>query len=178
MPPHTVQRTVAAVVLTAALVACSGGSTAPKFPQLSGSYGATFAVNFVNAVDLQTASTTGTITLNAPDGGGNFTGSFVLANGGGSGTISGMVRTDGGISISQFGDPNQSAAAALQYLQNIFSWCDFTRAGGSPMSGNVSGGMLSLSGSIALPCAYQNLSTGAVTNYTTTISETISGTRG
>lgn len=154
-------------------LACGGDSTgpsAPAFPNTAGTYATVFTVGFSNAIESESAAETGTITLGPPGANGTFAGSYVIS-GGGSGVIQGTVRMDGGISISTFGDPNQDPLEAVQYLQNVFYWCDFGFAAGSPMSGSLSGNRLTLSGSIVLPCSY------TTQTVSTTIAISLSGTR-
>jgi hypothetical protein len=147
------KRILALLVLT---TACGGGdATGSNFPALAGSYGATFTVAFSNAIESGSSSVPGTVTLGSPSNSGAFSGSYIIT-GGGSGTIGGTVRADGGISISEFGDPNADPLESLQILQNEFFWCDFAFAAASPMSGSISGGTLNLTGGISVPCDYVN----------------------
>ena len=122
------------LVLALFVCACSGDPTGSSFPSIAGTYGATFAVSFSNSIETESSSVPGTVTLHSPSSGGDFSGSYVMA-GAGSGTIAGTIRTDGGISITQFGDPNADPLESLQILQNEFYWCNFNQAAGSPMSG-------------------------------------------
>jgi hypothetical protein len=114
------------------------------------------------------------MTLNAPASDGSFTGSYVYT-GDGSGTITGVERMDGGISITHFGDPNLSPLQAVAYLQQTFYWCNFNQAAVQPMSGSVASTTLTLAGSLILPCTYTN-GTSTFT-YPTTIAFQATGTR-
>jgi hypothetical protein len=159
--------TVGALAIVAA---CGSDSTGPSFPSTAGTYASVFTVTFSNSLETESSSQTGTMTLGSPGSNGFFTGSYVIP-GGGSGVIEGTVRIDGGISIETFGDPNQDPLEAVQYLQNIFYWCDFGFAAASPMSGNLAGRQLNLSGNIVLPCSY---TAGTVSS---SITVSIAGTR-
>lgn len=165
---------VAAFVL---VTACSSSkATGPSYPQLAGTYAATFAVAATPAgFPAQSfGSAAGTITLNAPASDGSFTGSYL--EGGTAGTIAGTEHTDGGIDITQWGNPNVPPLESLAYVQLQLPFCSFANAAGSGTSGSVSGVTLSLVSDIAVPCNW-NVS-GAVETLTTTIAVTIGGTRG
>ena len=153
--------------------ACSN-STGPSFPALAGTYATVFAVSFSNTAETRSATVPGTMTLNAPGSDGSFNGSYIVT-GDGSGTITGVERMDGGVSITHFGDPNQSPLQAVAYLQQTFYWCDFTQAAAQSMSGSVANKTLSFSGSIILPCNYTNGTTNFT--YSTTIGVGATGTR-
>lgn len=163
-------RVLPALALAGSLACGSDSSTGPSFPNTAGTYATVFTITFSNSLETESASETGTITLASPASNGSFTGSYVIT-GGGSGVIAGTVRTDGGISIATFGDPNQDPLEAVQYLQNVFYWCNFSVAAGSPMNGSLAGNRLSLSGNIVLPCSYTTQTVSS------TISISVSGTR-
>lgn len=160
------------LVLALFLNACSGDPTGSSFPPIAGTYGATFGFSFSNVIETESSSVPGTVTLQSPSSGGDFSGSYVIT-GSGSGTIAGTIRADGGISITQFGDPNADPLESLQILQNEFYWCNFNQAAGSPMSGSVSGKTLSFSGGISVPCNYVN----PTRTVPSTIGVTVIGTR-
>lgn len=117
----------------------------------------------------------GTLSLGAPASDGSFSGSFVIQNDGGSGTISGVLAGDGGISISHFGDPGQAPLQALAYLESVLPACDFTQAVSGVMNGAESDGALALTGGLTLPCEW-NTANGAVIA-PTTITVDVSGSR-
>jgi hypothetical protein len=159
------------------LVICAeacGNSTGPSFPTLAGTYATIFSVNFTNSVDTRSGTAPGTMTLNAPGSDGSFNGSYIFT-GGGSGTITGVERMDGGVSITHFGDPNQSPLEAVAYLQQTFYWCDFTQAAAQAVSGSVAGKTLTFSGSLILPCTYTDGTN--IFTYSTTITFGAAGTR-
>jgi hypothetical protein len=161
------------ILLSLLLAGCGGGdSTGPSYPPIAGTYSAIFGVSFSNSLETVSSNEPGTVTLQSPTSNGAFTGSYVIT-GSGSGTIAGTVRVDGGISISQFGDPNADPLESLQLLQNTFYWCNFALAAGAPMSGSVSGNALQLSGGISVPCSYVN----PTQTVPSTISVTVTATR-
>lgn len=160
------------LVLALFLTACGGDATGSSFPPIAGTYSASFVVSFSNSIETESSSVPGTLTLHSPSSGGAFSGSYIIT-GGGSGTIAGTIRIDGGISITQFGDPNADPLESLQILQNEFYWCDFSRAAGTPMNGSVVGNTLSFSGGISVPCNYVN----PTQTVPSTISVTVTGTR-
>jgi hypothetical protein len=166
---------VGLLVVVLVLWGC-GGSTGPSYPTLSGTYSA----NFVGTVtpsgyaSQSLASTTGSMTLSNASSSGAFSGSYV--QGGAAGTIAGTEHTDGGIDISQFGNPNETPLDALEVLQQALPGCDFAQAAGVPMSGAISGTTLNLSGGLILPCTW--IVGGQNEVLSTTIALSISGTRG
>lgn len=165
------QRLIGLAALAALVGACSGGSNIPgtSYPAIAGAYIGAEGLTFVNAVDSRSGSVPLTVTLQNANSAGSFSGSYVIANGGGSGTIAGTERLDGGISISQFGDPNVSAAQNYAYLQSIFYWCNLSVATSSGLSGSVQAKRFTLTGDIVMPCLYNP----GPTNYQTTITFTV-----
>ena len=143
------------VMTLAVFVTACSDITGSDLPPIAGTYSATFQLTFSNSLETETSSLPGTVTLHSPSGGGEFSGTYVMT-GAGSGTIAGTLRSDGGISITQFGDPNADPLESLQILENEFYWCDFNYAAGTPMSGSVAGGTLNLGGAISVPCNYVN----------------------
>lgn len=162
---------VAALV---ALSSCGGDAMGPTYPAPSGTYATMFTLNFSNAVETLSQPQSGTMTLSSADGSGAFTGSYVIT-GGGSGTVAGVLRADGGLSISHFGDPAADPVQSAQFVRNVFYWCDFDRAGSMSLSGSLSGRTVSFSGSVTLPCAYTNGFTS--TSYSSSITVSVRDSR-
>jgi len=165
--------------LVVGLAACSG-PTAPKYPELAGTYNAFFTLTFNNSENTgqnASASLLGSITLSAPDSKGAFTGSYVYTSGAVSqGTIAGVIETNGRIAITQFGDSGQSLGNDATFLQNTFNNCDISSATvGTPYSGSVSGGALVLSGVTDFPCTY--LDQGQNVTVPTTLTDAITASR-
>jgi hypothetical protein len=157
------------------VVAACNNNSGPSFPALAGTYATVFNTTFSNSDQTLSNNSGGTITLQSPQSSGAFTGTYIIPNGGGSGTVAGVERMDGGISITQFGPPGETPLEALAYLQQAFNWCDFTQASGVPTTGAVSGSSLQLSGGLIMPCYYTN---GTTTfPLSTTLSLSIDGTR-
>jgi hypothetical protein len=158
------------------LAGCSG-LTSPDAPPAAGTYDTFFnftasAPSISSTQSLQQAL--GTVTLGAPAEDGSFVGSFALQNNGGSGTVTGTMAGNGGVSITHFGDPNETPLQALAYLETLLPGCDFTQAVSSIMDGAVSGGALALTGGLTLPCPW-NTANGVVIA-PTTIAAQFSGT--
>lgn len=139
-----------------ALPACGGDgpSGLSEGQSIEGRYAGLFAAVFTNSVETDDASAAITITLDRPSSAGAFSGSYIIGNGGGSGTISGYVRSDGGVSITHFGDPSVSAAQNLAFLQSQFNWCNIGGAASSGMNGSVLGNRLNVGGTLAFQCSY------------------------
>jgi len=165
------------VMLAALFTACGSGSTGPSYPALGGSYASTSTLTFSNAAAIQNGALSGslTITLSSADSHGNFTGSYVYGGGAtGSGPIAGTERSDGGITITQFGSAN--VYEDLQYLQNAWPNCDFSQAASSGESGQIAGSTLSFGGTLDFPCAYQ-VQGGGIEDFSTTLTINFTGTR-
>ena len=163
------------VVVLVGLTACGGGdSTGPgDYPALAGTYAGTVTISFSNSIEQDSESSPITVTLQNANKSGNFTGSYVIPNGGGSGPLAGTVRSDGGISITQFGDASADPGQSVTLLQNVFYWCNFNQAGASPFTGGLSGSTVSFGGAIILPCSYIN----PTRTVTSTIGFQITGNR-
>ncbi len=119
-------RSVAGLVgfVLAGLAACNS-STGPTYPRLAGTYATTFNATAtpLGYAAQPLTSDAGSITLGSPDHAGNFTGSYIEA--GQAGTIAGTEHVDGGIDITQFGNPNETPLNALRFLQQQLPACDF-----------------------------------------------------
>lgn len=157
------------------VTACSGDSTGPSndYPRIAGSYAGSYGVTFSNTAEQLSETVAITVTLQNPNSQGAFSGSYIIAGGGGSGALAGTVRTDGGISLTQFGDPNASASENFAYLQSVFYWCNVAALASSGTTGSVIGSQLTITTSASMPCAYTNPSTV----YQTTITVRISASR-
>jgi hypothetical protein len=167
---------IAAVLL--ALAACGGDSPSGpsnSYPNVAGSYQGGTAMAFKNSVENLAEAVGITVTLGSTTSSGAFTGSYVVANGGGSGTIAGVIRTDGGITITQWGDPTASPAQSYAVLANLFNWCNVALAGATGFSGSLSNGQLQLTGNLLMPCNYTQ--GGQAFSVPTTITWAISVTR-
>jgi hypothetical protein len=122
---------------------------------------------------------TASITLNAPDASGHFTGTYVQDTS--TGPIAGNVHANGSINISQFGPAAAVPLEGLAYLQENYSQgnyaCNFSSATTGGMSGTVNGAALTLTGGISMPCSW--LASGYET-YLTAVEFviTFSGNRG
>lgn len=169
-------RVVGSALALLAVVACGGGgSTGPSYPSLAGTYSAQWSL--VATSDAATdvlAISTGTVTLNAPSSSGNFTGSYI-EGGTDAGTIAGTEHVDGGIDITQFGNPNVSPYEDLVATRQELNACDFSQAGYTGGSGAVQGNTINLIGAVVLPCAWTV--GNSVEELTTTVSITVTGTR-
>jgi hypothetical protein len=71
-----------------------------------------------------------------------------------SGTFTGSISPDGTITVRQFGDPNRKLGATQRFLYNNWPNCDFARA--TPMQFNafLDQGIVSLVGTLTVPCTY------------------------
>ena len=98
--------------------------------------------------------TLGTLSLGAPDGAGDFTGSFAINGSGGSGTVAGTMAPDGSVTITHFGDPSLTPLQAVAFLRAAMPSCDFTQAVSGAMGGAVQNGNIALTGGLTLPCAW------------------------
>jgi hypothetical protein len=142
-----------------ALCACSNGSTGPSYPPIQGTYAASFSLTFDNGAQTQNGTLVipGTIVIGRPARDGSFIGSYVYSGGAtGSGTISGQIDMQGGVTIFEFGDPNQPPIFDSQFLNATWPNCDFSQATGNGMSGSLVPNSLSLLGSLDFPCTYTN----------------------
>ncbi len=168
------------VPLIAALAACSGGSggsTGPTYPTIQGNYAATYTglVTIQGLPDpTEPSPLVGSVTLSSPDNSGNFTGSYIEGNT--SGVVAGQVQTDGGIQISEFSNPDQTALQGLLYFSNAYPGCNVALAGYSGMSGTVNGTALQLNASVDMPCTWF-VGNVEYDDVPTTFSETIAGNR-
>jgi hypothetical protein len=167
------RRVLVGAFLTMWTVGCShSGTTGPSYPPLAGSYSATFAVTATSSAGSVVLGTaTGTVTLNNAGSGGSFTGSFI--EGGSAGTIVGTEEADGGLLISQFGNPNVAPLADLEILQQELPECAFGNAVSDGMTGTIASGQLNLAGGLTLPCVWDVAGTGET--LTTTLAITIGG---
>jgi hypothetical protein len=159
-----------------AVTACGGGgsSLGPSGVLLAGRYASSLSASFSNAYEQHQIALTGTITLNAQDAAGNFSGSFALQDGS-SGNIAGNVRPDGGFAVTQFGDPSATPLASLLDLQNTFPYCNWAAAASTgALSGSVVGNSITITGAINALCTY-NTQAGVV-NAPTSVTFTINGT--
>jgi hypothetical protein len=170
----------AAVCTLFLLAACShSGPTGPQYPPLAGTYNVTFGGTITpagyNPQDITAAN--GTITLNAPDGTGAFSGSYI--EGGNAGTIQGTEDQDGGLIISQFGNPNVTPLEDLELLQLQFPFCAFASATTTGLTGTVASGTLNIQGALVMPCNWEvNPGPPPVDQIlTTTMTVTITGAR-
>lgn len=144
-------------LVVAISTACGSDAAGPSpspYPDVAGTYTGTVSATFTNSIESGQAAQGITVTLGRTSSDGRFSGSFVIANGGGSGTLAGTIRQDGGISIDQFGDPAVGAGQSMAFLQIVFNWCNFAAAASTGLSGSILGGALSISGTIVFPCNY------------------------
>jgi hypothetical protein len=158
------------------LAACSGGgggATGPIYPSLAGTYSTAFSTTASSIYGTQTLSLTpGSITLGSPNSAGDFAGSYIDA--GSTGTIDGFENTAGDITITHFGDPNQSPLLTAQFLVAQYPQCDFSQATTTGLTGTIIGSALTLSGGITLPCLWTV--NGVAVAATTTLGVQVSGT--
>jgi hypothetical protein len=114
-------RSAMAVAAFAVGLATCSGSTTPKYPALAGTYNAFFTLTFNNSENTgQNGSSgfLGSITLGVPDSKGAFTGSYIYTSGAvGTGTIAGIISTDGNITITQFARRVETVVSASQGLR-------------------------------------------------------------
>jgi len=158
------------------LAACSGGgsgATGPTYPSLAGNYSTVYSTTASSIYGSQTLSLTpGSITLGTPNSAGDFAGSYI--DGSSTGTVDGVEDVAGDITITHFGDPNQSPLLTAEFLIAAFPQCDFTQATTTGLTGNIIGSALTLSGAITLPCLW-NVG-GVPTAATTSLGVQVSGT--
>lgn len=172
------RRLVIAGLCAGALYGCGGGSTAPGYPPIQGTYSASFSLTFDNAAQTQNGTLVipGTIVIGRPASDGSFLGNYVYSGGAtGSGTISGVIDRQGNVVIDEFGDPGQPPVFDSNFLTATWSNCDFSQATGNGMNGSLAATTLSLVGSLDFPCNYTNGS--QTTQFATTLTEQVSATK-
>jgi hypothetical protein len=171
------KRLMIAGLCAGAVCGCSG-STAPGFPPIQGTYSASFSLTFDNGAQTQNGTLVipGTIVIGRPASDGGFVGNYVYSGGAtGSGTISGTIDRQGGITIDEFGDPGQPPVFEMDFLDATWPNCDFSQAVGNGMTGSLAATTLSLVGSLNFPCSYTNGS--QTVQFATTLSEQVSASR-
>jgi len=135
------------------LVGCGGGDggpTGPEAPDMRGSYAGTWTLEARVVTTGETASLfcPGTVTITSQSGGG-FSGSFLIQGAGDcdddSGTIEGVIRADGGLTLTvdiPGGDPN-----AFEDLTGCV-----TISGDSAFNGIATGSSISFDASFTTDC--------------------------
>lgn len=187
------RRLVIVVAATAGALACSSKMTSPTpLPPIAGTYNVSFlttatcsSVCGASPVFHQTMqSAMGSITLSAADAEGLFTGTFNI-QGGANGTLQGTEQLlqgtgeyEGGVQVTQFGNPTLGPFGELGFLQPILPECDFADTLGSNGNGNVVQGTvrqdsLYLTGGLVFQCVW--VATGEIADDTLTTATTQPG---
>lgn len=141
--------------LLIASVACgSSKATGPQYPEIAGTYVATFggSVTPLGYAAQSLGSSSGTITIATPGSDGSFEGVYTTA--GTSGTIVGEEGMDGTVVVTQFGPPGVTPLANLAALAQAYPDCAWSKYTTSGLTGSVAGTSLTLSITVVLPCVW------------------------
>jgi hypothetical protein len=158
-----------------AVTACSGaGGTEPPYPPLAGIYSATFAVTATSTAGTDVLDVaTGTITLMNAASDHTFGGSFV--QGTSTGRVFGAEEMDGGLIISEFGNPDDTPFVDLASLRQQLPECAFGNSVANDPTGTLAINQLAITGAVTLPCVWDV--GGTQETLVTTLAVTISGSR-
>ena len=97
----------------------------------------------------------GVMILTLDDNEGHIHGTYsYLGDSAHSGTFAGTVAKGGAISLTQFGDPNESLGATSAFLHDNWQNCDFTQAQSTGFMGSAANGELAITGALTVPCTY------------------------
>jgi hypothetical protein len=146
------RRTVLPVLFLVALVACGDDATAPNLPSVRGNYAATwtFTLTLVSTGESASLTCPGSLSI-ANQSDRDFSGSFTVQATADcdavSGTISGTVRTDGGLNFS-----TTVPGAGDDPFETVLG-CQFV-GGDSQFNGTLSGDQLTASASASYDCPF------------------------
>ena len=153
-PGGAKMRRILPILALPLLLACGDDDgTGVTAPDARGSYAAifTFTVTAVPATDLSFQfACPGSLTITSQSGS-SFSGSFTIQStpdcDAVSGTVSGTIRTDGGVNVT-IDVPGESG----DDFENLFLGCTFV-SGDSQFNGTLSGNQLTVSASLTMDCS-------------------------
>jgi len=141
------------VLVAAAVAACvSYDPDGPPVPSIDGTYTATIVTTLENPIEIRSDTFTAAITIRGTGYRGHFVGTYHIARSD-SGPFAGVLSTDGGLIVTDFGTPPKPIAG-VAFIRNLYPWCDFPRLGTGPMPGALSGDSLRVDGRGSVPCFY------------------------
>jgi hypothetical protein len=168
-------RIIGVAALTGILIGCGSDSgTGPKYPDMAGTYRSQELDNFDNLAETQNGQVLAdlTVTFTSAGSSGQFTGSYTYSRWlVGSGLLSGVERSDGTFTLTQFG--SSTVNAPVQTLQILYPNCDFSTLSTPGLSGAVHDRTFSMTGFYDFKCSY--VENGAPVTLPTVYNVAVSG---